>query len=216
MKANAENQVVRSLYFLDSTADERVADDPVLGVQAVAALKQRIGRRDEFRLRFYKHRGKIVEDRAFNMQNEVGVDFPNQCIVAKWSPDNPNIVTVSGGVSSSGAQKEEGHVAREVKITKRAFKDQPNGRGTFFSSEYARVVDMDDEGALLGVGNSPHISAWRRVQRYQVFSEKEINGEVMPNVMIRLTVDFRYPANKPDNEAQLVLKYKEILTKVRG
>ncbi len=213
MKTNALVQVERSLYFLDSTGDKRVADDPVLGVKAVEALKSRIGETDVFRLRFYKHRGKIIEDRAFNMQNEVAVEFPNQCISAKWSPDNPNVVTVSGSVSN-GARRKGEQVAREVKITKRAFKDEPNGRGTFFSSEYARVVDMDGQGALLGVGNSPHISAWRRVSRYQVYSVTEQNGDLTPNAMNRLTVDYRYPASNPDNEAQLVLKYREFLTKV--
>lgn len=104
-------------------------------------------------------------------------------------------------------------MAREVKITKRVFKNEPHGAGSFLASEYARVVDMNDEGALLGAGDAPYISAWRRVSRYQVISVRDFNGILQPDAINRLTVDYRYSANKPDGDPQLVLKYKESLVK---
>lgn len=226
-----EWRVDRTLYSIQESSASKaatylsVADDPVLGAEAVRRLRSRLGRLDKYRLRFYKHRGKIVEDRAFNMRNEVSTcEFPDQpiSITAKWSPDNPNVISVSGAPKSNFANllnpdSEIQSYAREVKITKRAF-NVPKGKGTFLSSEYARVVDFNDESALLGAGkNSPHISAWRKISRYQVNSlvKNASTGAVEPNGMNRITVEYRYTVNNPEGDPSITLKYREFLTKVK-
>lgn len=152
-----EWRVQRELYEVEADSARVVAagDDAVLGAGAIEALRRRVGRRDEFKIRFYRHRGHIVEDRAYNTRNEVAFELANFNVSAKWQPDNPNLITVTGSPSGIGTG-----VMREVRFTKRAFADAPQGYGTFFSSEYARVVDLDDEAPL---GAPPHITAWRRI-----------------------------------------------------
>lgn len=155
-----EWQVERELYSVDTDADRVVAagGDAVLGAEAVSGLRCRIGQGEQFRIRFYRHRGRIVEDRAYNTRNEVGQEIPGVSISARWHPDNPNVVTVAAGA-----------MIREIHITKRAFVEAPNGTGTFFASEYATIVDTHADGALIGVAGAAdaaatHVSGWRRVR----------------------------------------------------
>lgn len=228
-----EWRVDRTLYSIQESSASNsstylsVAEDPVLGAEAVRRLRGRLGRLDRYRLRFYKHRGKIVEDRAFNMRNEVSTcEFPDLNISASWSPDNPNVISVSGSpknrsiidkYTNTDNDNSDMDIAREVKITKRAF-SEPKGKGTFLSSEYARVVDFNDETALLGAGKgSPHISAWRKISRYQVnsLSKNASTGAVEPNGMNRITVEYRYTVNNPEGDPSITLKYREFLTKLK-
>lgn len=195
--------VSRELFSVQ-TQPGGVPDMPghaALGSRAIKKLKESVGRRDTYNIRFVMHRGKIIEDRLFNSRNEASVDHPGVRISCTWDRDNPNVLTVAGaGAASSGTQ--------EIVVTKRAFVNGPNGQGTFVSSEYARIVDVEDDGALLGFGRPPSVYARRRIVRYRVNS---LSDKLIPDGMDRLIVDYLYPPSPSDAAVAVTLKYREFM-----
>jgi len=140
-----------------------------------------------------------------------------------WSPDNPNVLTVTAGGST-----------REEKITKRSYVDEPGGYGTFVSSEYARIARLDevvDEGGFGvgggGLGRAVRIEAVRRVVKWAVSEvvlekrkvpdeEGSLDGLVqVPNGIDALLVEFTYPTETLDAHPLplLVVKYRVFLSR---
>ena len=153
--------VSSELYSVETAQD--VSDAPMhaaLGKQAVRELRARVGRRDFYHIRFIEHDGKVIEDRAFDAKQVAKVEYPAMKVSTVWNADNPNVFSLAGAGAATSLK-------RELKITKRSFVDAPQGYGTFVASEYARVVDIDDDGALLGFGKPPSIYGARRITYVQ-------------------------------------------------
>lgn len=200
--------VARDLYAVETPAEGKT-DAPAhatLGRQAIQDARERIGIRQSFLVHFVQHGGHVIEDRGANEHAETVSSFPLQRVTATWDRDNPNLLRVTR--SPLPGTK----VTREVKVTKRAFVDGPLGYGTFVTSEYARVVDAEGEGSLVGFGKPPSIYGRRRIMRYKVSS---VSNELQPDGIDRIVVDYLYPPSPPDAKAAVVLKYRDFLNRKR-
>lgn len=193
----------------------------VLSQDGISLFQQAIGVPIALRMRFFTHRGHVIQDRAINAFEEISpllaisgitehssdikqIQFSPNNVEASWDPDNANVLGLSWG--GSGELKR----VREVKVTKRAFKDQPQGVGTFVASEYARVVDVEGEGALLGIGKPPNNYARRRVSRFTVAS---VSDDLSPNRVYRLVIEYLFAPNVINEKTVITLKYRDVLTR---
>lgn len=172
--------------------------------RGLAHLRDRIGRRELFSARFLSHRGHVIEDRLFNAREEFHDEVNGAYIDLNWDKENPNILSATWGQAG-------GKRIRESKVTKRAFTDGPQGYGTFVSSEYARVVDVEGEGGLVGFGRPPSIFGRRRIIRYRVSSVTIENLE--PDMLDRIVVDYIYPPSPAGAKAVMLLKYRDFLNR---
>lgn len=203
-----EWHVSRDLYAVELPAEGKT-DAPAhatLGKQAIINAQERIGLRQTFMAKFVQHRGHIIEDRLANEKAETVSSFPLHLVTATWDRDNPNVLSVTRSPLPGT------NVTREVKVTKRAFVDGPQGYGTFVASEYARVVDVEGEGSLVGFGKPPSIYGRRRIVRYKVSS---VSKELQPDGMDRFVVEYLYPPSPADAKAAVVLKYRDFLNRKR-
>lgn len=201
-------QVTRELYAVETPEPTAAPSHAALGASAISAMRDRIGRRQSYVVRFVKHRGKVIEDRVANERAELASLYPRQHVNAIWDRDVPNVLKTSrnpGGTASS--------IVRDVRVMKRAFVDGPQGYGTFVSSEYARVVELEGEGSLAGFGRPPSIYGRRRIVRYRVSS---VNNEFEPDGMDRIVVDYLYPPSPANAKAAVVLKYRDFLNRKKG
>lgn len=197
-------------------------DHLMLSQKGLNALQQAIGMDVALRTRFFSHRGHIIQDRAYDAFEEISTlltggnsvksgeagslpAFNTNTVEASWDPDNANVLSLSWGDFG------ESRRVREVKVTKRAFKDQPQGVGTFVASEYARVVDVEGEGALLGVGKPPSNYARRRVSRFTVAS---VTDDLSPVRIYRLVVDYIFAPNVFNEKTVITLKFKDTLSRI--
>lgn len=199
--------VTRELYAVETPAPALAPAHATLGAAAIAAARERIGRRQSYAVRFVRHRGRVIEERLGNERAEAASLFPRQRVGATWDRDNPNVLTVSrapGGAAHA--------VTREVRVTKRAFVDGPQGYGTFVASEYARVVDVEEEGSLAGFGRPPSIYGRRRIARYRVSS---VNNDLEPDGMDRIVVEYIYPPSPPSAKPAVVYKYRDFLNRTQ-
>lgn len=194
--------ITRNLCSLEAEGKENDSSHSALGKQAIMNTRARIGVAQSFTFKFTRHRGHVIEDRLANAKAEAAVDFPRQFILATWDRDNPNVLSVAHS-SELGA-----NFTKEVKVTKRAFEDRPQGFGTFTASEYARVVDVDSDGAVVGFGKPPSIYARRRIVRYRVSS---VSKDLQPDALERIVVDYLYPPSPPDAKPAVILKYHDSL-----
>lgn len=197
-------------------------DHLLLSQKGLEVLQEAIGTDITLRARFVTHRGHVIQDRAYDALEEISTLLAAQSLAQKkdselppafntsmmeadWDPDNANVLSLSWGNFG------ETRRVREVKVTKRAFKDQPQGVGTFVASEYARVVDVEGEGALLGAGKPPSNYARRRVSRFTVASVAE---DLSPDRLYRLVVDYIFAPNVLDEKTVVTLKFKDILSRI--
>jgi hypothetical protein len=160
--AEGDWDVSRTLYA--------VADGPGADPDDLARIRKHIGPCDKCKRRFVEHRGHIVADRGFNEKQELQASQGKGAVVrTQFAFDNPNVMTVSM------MQREAPSLTREVKITKRAYEDKPEGFGTFSTSEYARIVDVGGERGvqMLGIGGTPRIYGRRRVSLVHVVSPRD-------------------------------------------
>lgn len=204
--------VSRRLLSVNSTeefASVARPDHLLLSQEGLEALKKAIGTDVALRARFVAHRGHVIQDRAYDAFEEISTLLPARglasTVEADWDPDNANVLGLSWGDPGRTMR------VREVKVTKRAFKDQPQGVGTFVSSEYARVVDLEGEGALLGAGRPPTNYARRRVSRFTVASVSE---DLSPSRMYRLVIDYIFAPNVLNEKTVITLKYKDTLSRI--
>lgn len=204
--------VSRRLLSVNSTeefASVARPDHLLLSHEGLEALKKAIGTDVALRARFVAHRGHVIQDRAYDAFEEISTLLITQglasTVEADWDPDNANVLSLSWGNPGRTMR------VREVKVTKRAFKYKPQGVGTFVASEYARVVDVEGEGALLGAGKPPSNYARRRVSRFTVASVSE---DLSPNRMYRLVIDYIFAPNVLNEKTVITLKYKDTLSRV--
>ncbi|PXF43190.1 hypothetical protein BWQ96_07065 [Gracilariopsis chorda] len=191
--------VTRELYAVEmSDGAVEIAAHSMLSGRAIDALRNRIGLRETFPVRFVSHRDHIIADRLFNTRAELGADQ------VLWDADNPNIISVTWG--RAPAKKR----IRECKLTKRSFVDAPQGYGTFVSSEYARVVDVPSEDALMSVSKAPSVYGRRRLVRYKVSS---VSDSMQPDALDRIVVDYIYPPSPPGAKYSMLLKYRDFLNR---
>lgn len=194
--------VSRDLYAVETFGNlPEAPGHSVLSERALEMLRNRIGIRETFHARFVNHRQKIVEDRLYNSKEDMGA-FSDRVKVV-WDRDYPNILTQEWGVGK----------LREVKVTSRAFVDAPQGYGTFISSEYARVVEIENEGAKFGFGKPPSIYGRRRIVRYTVSSVTE---KIEPDGMDRIVVDYVYAPSEVLDRPSVVMKYRDFFNRKRG
>lgn len=230
--------VTRELYSVETpdlpsdvggtTKPDWLRGHTTLSARAMQVLNDDIGRRQTFHVRFYKHRGKIVEDRRFNVREEVMAvargsgpagaalmirPADGQKVDVTWDADDPNVTTIAWDALGlpTGVPGVGKHVVREAKVTKRSFVDAPQGYGTFISSEYSRMVDFEGEGALLGFGRPPSIYGKRCIKRYKVSS---VNREFQPDGIDRLVVEYIYPPSPPNAKPSVLMKYRDFLNRV--
>lgn len=200
--------VSRELYAVETPPDAHF-DAPAhatLSRQAVQHARDHIGMRQSFVIKFMQHRGHTVEDRLANERAWTLAQHPSQRVDVVWDVDNPNVMSVTrNGLTQV-------RVTREVKVTKRSFVDGPQEYGTFVASEYARVVDVEGEGSLIGFGKPPSIYGRRRIMRYRVSS---VTDALEPDGIDRITVEYLYPPSPPDAKAAVVLKYRDFLNRKR-
>lgn len=200
--------VSRELYAVETPPDAYF-DAPAhatLSKQAVAHARERIGLRQSFVVKFMEHRGHIVEDRLANERTWTLAQYPAQRVQVVWDVDNPNVLSMTrNGLTGVG-------VTTEIKVTKRSFVDGPQGYGTFVASEFARVVDVEGEGSLIGFGKPPSIYGRRRIMRYRVSS---VTDKLKPDGMDRITVEYIYPPSSAGTKAAVVLKYRDFLNRKR-
>lgn len=200
--------VSRELYAVDRPPNTQL-DSPyhsALSPQAITLAREHIGLRQSYVNRFVPYRGHIVEDRLANERAAALAQWPGQRVDVSWHLDNPNVLSLRHA-SVPGVT-----MTREVKVTKRSFVDGPQGYGTFVASEYARVVELEGEGALIGFGRPPSIYGRRRIVRYRVSS---VTDAMEPDGMDRITVEYLYPPSPPDAKAVVVLKYRDFLNRKR-
>lgn len=192
----------RELYAVETGVAVDAPGHSMLSRRAVEMMRERIGKRETFHARFVSHRGKVIEDRMYNIRAELA-QSPER-VEVNWERDNANVLTTRWGV---------GGRIREVKVTKRSFVDAPQGYGTFVSSEYARVVDVDGEGALVGFGRPPSVFGRRRIVRYKVSS---VSDKMEADGMDRIVVDYVYPPGEVNPRPSVVLKYRDFLNRKHG
>lgn len=197
--------VSRELYAVQTEDGEAdIAGHAMLSKRALASMRERIGIRESFHAHFVEHRGKVIEDRLFNTRAENA--WRGNGVDVLWDRDNPNVMSVSWGGGS-------GTVIREVKVTKRAFVDGPQGYGTFVASEYARGVDVVGKGSLASMGRPPSVYGRRRIVRYKVSS---VTDNLQPDGMDRIVVEYIYAPGRADVKAAVLLKYRDFLNRSKG
>lgn len=201
--------LIRVLYDVETLSgfeSVKVPGHTVLSLEGVDRLRKQIGIRQQYNLRFIVYREHIIEDRLHDARAEVGLDSDRQQrLEATWDADNPNIL-------SAAWAGESGRWVREVKVTKRAFQDDPQGKGTFATSEYARVADLVSEGALVGFGQPPSIYGRRRMARYRVrYSADSDSGSLQALGIDRIVVEYLYPPSGTAEKPAVVIKYRDFL-----
>lgn len=199
--------VQRDLYAVDrlqAFASVEAPGHSMLSHEGLNHVCEYIGMRHNFNVRFISFRDHVIEDRVYNIGEEVGLQAKGKKVEARWNADNANVLHVSWGNGNNRSM-------REVKVTKRVFVDTPQGVGTFVTSEYARVVDVQEEGALIGFGKPPSFYGRRRIAKYVVSS---VDQALVPNGMNRVVVEYIYPpASAAMETAVVVLKYRDFLTR---
>lgn len=193
--------VARVLYDVAEMGAPVRGDHAVLSTAGIARLRSEVGVRREYRVRFVRFRGHIVEDRAAGIRAEIGGEVGGR-VDATWSADNPNVLS---------AVWANGQRVKEVKVTKRAFQEEG---GAFVTSEYARVAVLDGQGSLMGVGGAPSVYGRRRlasyVKRYRADgAQQEAGGEVQLVGVDRYVVEYLYPAQA--DKAVVALRYRDLL-----
>lgn len=206
-------RLIRVLYDVEALPGFESVISPkhaVLSTHGIERLRNVVGRRQEYGLKFINYRGHVVEDRLYNARAEIGTLANTQePLDATWNPNNPNILSAEWGGSGSNSS---GRCVREVKVTKRSFAENPQGVGTFATSEYARVADLVGEGALIAFGRPPSVYGRRRMARYRVrYSANSTNSSLEPIGIDRVVVEYLYPPTVALEEAVLVLKYRDFL-----
>lgn len=201
--------LIRVLYGIETLPgfeNAKISRHTILSTEGVERLRKQIGVRQQYDLRFIAYHDHVIEDRLHDARAEVGLDAePQRRLEATWDPNNPNILSVSW-------VGESGRWVREVKVTKRAFQEDPQGKGTFSTSEYARVADLVNEGALVGLGLPPSVYARRRMTRYRVrYSANSESGSLQPLGIDRIVVEYVYPPTATTEKPVIVIKYRDFL-----
>lgn len=201
-------RIQRDIYAADKLEGWGVVDAPghmFLSERGLDVFRQEgVGRQQNFRLRYIAHRDHVIEDRVFNIQSELGPQVEKKRVNVVWDADKANVLTASWGTGGSGK------CVREVKVTSREFVEPSKNFGIFVTSEYARVVDVVGEGALVGFGRPPSIYGRRRLMRYKVSS---VDKHMEPNVLDRFVMEYIYPPTGASSKPAVVIKYRDFLTR---
>lgn len=198
----AQWTVERDLYVAEQLpAHRNIPHHALLSRAAVYALSESVGQHRVFVAAFIRHRGRVIEDRALNVREELHLSN------VVWNKDQPDDVATSSGAFANP------QCFRRFHVVHRSFAEDTQGYATFLSSEYAHIVEAPSEAALRNphLPSSPQsVYARRRLISYKVNS---VDRNLLPDGMQRVVVDYIYPPSPPDAKPALLLKYRDFLVK---